>query len=105
MSEDDKKRHDKEMEQFNKQGYFLNSDGIKSTFLNKKGIAQEFEIGTIMPKKVSVAFMHFANVNRPNLMKENPGKKVGEIAKLLGEAWNKMTADEKKKYEDLQKKD
>jgi len=33
-------------------GYFINSDGIKSTFLTKKGRAQEFEIGTVMPKKV-----------------------------------------------------
>lgn len=39
LQEKDKIRHSKETNQFKELGYFINSDGIKSTFLNKKGVA------------------------------------------------------------------
>jgi len=59
LHEQDVIRHEKEMNEFKKLGYFTNSDGVKSTFLTKKGKAMEFEAGTVMPKKVKPAFMFF----------------------------------------------
>ena len=43
MNEKSRERYDKEMKEFNEKGFFHNSDGIKSTFLSKKGKQQEFE--------------------------------------------------------------
>lgn len=91
VQEEDQKRYDKEMKQFNELGYFINSDGVKSTFLNRKGKAQEFEAGTVMPKKVMGAYFHFALENRPKLWKENPEKKMTEIASMAGKIWMNMS--------------
>lgn len=51
MFEKDKLRYDKEMKEFEELGYFTNSDGVKSTFLNPKGAVQEFEKETVLPKR------------------------------------------------------
>jgi len=40
-------------------GYFINSDGIKSTFLTRKGKVMEFEEGTILPKRPFSAYIMF----------------------------------------------
>jgi hypothetical protein len=42
MQKEDYRRFEKETKQLSEFGYFINSSGIKSTFLNKKGKAQEF---------------------------------------------------------------
>jgi hypothetical protein len=49
------------MREFNKLGYFFNSDGVRSTLITKSGKVLEFEIGTRMPKGVSGSFMHFSS--------------------------------------------
>lgn len=59
LNEQSKALYEKEMKQFNELGYYVNSEGIKSTYLNKKHVAQEFEYGTVMPKKVKGAYMFF----------------------------------------------
>lgn len=59
LSEQSKVLYEKEMKQFKELGYYVNSEGIKSTFLNKKHVAQEFEYGTVMPKKVTSSYMCF----------------------------------------------
>ena len=43
LVEKDRQRYDKEMKEFNEHGFYHNSDGVKSTFLNKKHEVQEFE--------------------------------------------------------------
>jgi hypothetical protein len=42
MQKEDQGRFEKESKQLSELGYFINSSGIKSTFLTKKGKAQEF---------------------------------------------------------------
>ncbi len=59
MVEKDRVRYEKEQKQFNELGYFVNSDGVKSTFLDKRGKKQEFATGTIKPKKVTTPYMFF----------------------------------------------
>jgi len=60
MTEKDKERYNKEMEEFEEHGYFHNSDGVKSTFLKgKHHLVQEFETDTVMPKKVKTGYMIF----------------------------------------------
>jgi len=36
-------------------------------------------------------FMKFANTRRAALMKSNPGAKIGDIGKMLGAEWRKMS--------------
>lgn len=36
-------------------------------------------------------FMKFANTRRAALMKANPGAKIGEIGKMMGAEWRKMS--------------
>ncbi|KAL7100842.1 hypothetical protein ACP275_08G020100 [Erythranthe tilingii] len=51
------------------------------------------------PKRAISAFMYFSQVERENLKKTNPGISFTDVAKVLGERWHKMTADEKAPYE------
>merc|ERR1712129_76318 len=44
------------------------------------------------------AYFIFAGDNRQRLRDANPEKKIGEIAKLLGEEWKVLAAAKKKKY-------
>jgi structure-specific recognition protein 1 len=42
------------------------------------------------PKRASNAYIIFSNQNRARIREENPGAKMGEIAKLLGEEYKKL---------------
>lgn len=77
----DIKRHEKEMKEFNKFGYFHNSDGIKSTFLTKKGVAKEFESGTVMPKKVKIGYMFYHSEFYADKKNITTGVSAAEVAK------------------------
>ena len=43
-------------------------------------------------------YMKFANKMRPQLMKDNPGMKVPQMGKKLGEMWGKLSDAEKKSH-------
>ena len=68
MREEDVVRYAKEMQQFREFGYFVNSDGVKSTMLTKKGKkVKDFKNGTIMPKKPNSAYvMYFKDYHLKN---------------------------------------
>nr|XP_043632672.1 FACT complex subunit SSRP1-like isoform X2 [Erigeron canadensis] len=51
------------------------------------------------PKKALSGFMFFSQLERENIRKEIPGISFKDIARVLGERWNKMTAEEKEPYE------
>eukprot|EP00049_Salpingoeca_infusionum_P002687 m.58900 g.58900 ORF g.58900 m.58900 type:complete len:215 (+) comp11734_c0_seq1:798-1442(+) len=52
------------------------------------------------PKKPKSAYFIYAEERRPDLRAANPNGKISEIAKLTGEAWRGMTAEEKQPYFD-----
>merc|ERR1712043_109806 len=54
-----------------------------------------------IPKVPISGYMVYCNEKRPNIIKENPGKPVGVIAKLISEKWNAMNDEEKKVYNDV----
>lgn len=59
------------------------------------------------PKRNMNAFFHFNNERREQFKKENPGSKI-YVAKLTKEAkqlWDNLSEVQKKKYEDIAKKD
>ena len=49
--------------------------------------------------------MFFCSAMRPEFKKENPSASVGDLAKLLGAAWNDLSADDRKPYEAKAKED
>jgi hypothetical protein len=49
-------------------------------------------------KRKLSGYMKFANKMRPQLMKDNPGMKVPQMGKKLGEMWGKLSDSEKKSY-------
>ena len=82
IAEEDKARFDKEMDEFQKTGYFTNKDGVNSKDLTPKikKIKKSSETddteqtkqsgGVNKPKKACVAFMFFVKEKSANLMKE-----------------------------------
>ncbi|CAG8601384.1 1962_t:CDS:2 [Racocetra fulgida] len=55
------------------------------------------------PKKPPNAYMQFSKVKRPEIKKENPDANPKEILTLIGEAWRKMSEEERKPYQDMVK--
>ena len=49
--------------------------------------------------------MFFCSAKRPEFKKKNPSASVGELAKLLGAAWNALSPEEKKPYDAKAKED
>ncbi len=45
------------------------------------------------------AFFVFCSEFRPKVKEETPGLSIGDVAKKLGERWNKISAEEKQPYE------
>ena len=44
--------------------------------------------------------MRFSNMHRREVMDANPGVKVTEVAKILGQMWRGMSQDEKDGYKE-----
>ncbi|XP_019161740.1 PREDICTED: FACT complex subunit SSRP1-like [Ipomoea nil] len=57
------------------------------------------------PKRAISAFMFFSNNERENVKKTNPGIAFTEVGKVLGDKWNKMSAEEKQPYEAMARAD
>ena len=89
-------------------GYFINSDGVKSTDLDSKGRVREFAEGTIMPKKVRSAYLYFfAEFQKLRKSEKKEGEKtnVSEVTKEISTKWKSMNETDKSKYEDMHKAD
>ncbi|KAG5176109.1 hypothetical protein JKP88DRAFT_336294 [Tribonema minus] len=52
------------------------------------------------PKGAKSAFMYFSMETRGDVLKDQPGLKITEVSKVLGERWRGMTAEDKKQFED-----
>lgn len=106
--EEDKKRYEKEMKEFEELGYFFNADGVKSTLLTKAGKVLEFEKGTVMPKGVKPAYFHFQSEQVTEIKKKlKPDERYdfGNNGREIASKWNAMSPKQKKKYEKMQDKD
>jgi len=53
------------------------------------------------PKRASGAYVFFTNEMRPKVLQEFPGIKFVELGKVLGERWRALSAEAKKRYEDM----
>jgi hypothetical protein len=50
------------------------------------------------PKRQPSSFMKYSNQVRPDVVKANPGKKITEIATIIGAQWRSLSEAEKNKY-------
>lgn len=57
MKKKDAIRFEKEMKEFKETGFFTNSDGVNSKYLDKKHRVQEFPVDTVMPKRKLTAYV------------------------------------------------
>lgn len=119
--EEDRKRYDKEMEQLRTKGYFINSDGVKSTELKVKskgspvsarqeGVPRvpkgltNYKEGTMLPKQIRSPFFFFS-AECWEQVKNN--RKDGElfdyikVTKDNAEKWKNLKDDQRKKYQAL----
>jgi hypothetical protein len=56
---------------------------------------QPFPFACSFFRKALNAYMIYSQENRDRVKKDNPDAKMGEIAKLLGEAYKKLGSEEK----------
>eukprot|EP00483_Globobulimina_turgida_P001916 UN01918 len=57
------------------------------------------------PKRGMTAFLLFAADIRQETRENNPEAKIGEISKIMGAQWQKLSAAKKKKYTDKANKE
>eukprot|EP01132_Coremiostelium_polycephalum_P002616 gene2616-3241_t len=57
------------------------------------------------PRRYLSPFIFFSKEHRPSVKNENPNSTFGEIGSILGQKWNSINAEEKKKYEKLAAED
>jgi len=60
---------------------------------------------TAAPKKVMNAYMFFQSSVRDSVVKDNPGLKMGDYAKIMGKMWSEMTDQKKRKYDKMNEAD
>lgn len=56
-------------------------------------------------KKPKSAYLFFCDDKRPSVQKKNPGKKMGDISKILGDLWKNISDEERQKYVTQHEKD
>ena len=54
-------------------------------------------------KRPPSSYLLYSMQERPNILKDNPDMKIGEISKLCGQRWKDMTDEEKKPWMDQAK--
>ncbi|CAN1791274.1 FACT complex subunit SSRP1, partial [Linum perenne] len=74
-----------------KKGKDVEGDGSKKRKQKKKKDPNA-------PKKAMTSFFCFSQIERENVVKSNPGIAFGDVAKVLGDKWKKMSADEKQPF-------
>lgn len=57
------------------------------------------------PKRPKTPFLYFSNVTRPKLQEKNPGVSFADLGRLVGKAWEEITAEDKEKCEALSNAD
>lgn len=115
MADADKVRHEKQVAEREKKGFFLLEDKSKSTdpqnaklFKPKKakqGADEEEETKELQPKRAVSAYIYFSNEYREQLLKENPDYPQKEIMAAAGKKWNELEESQKAKYLQMNAKD
>ena len=114
-SDDDKVRHDKQVAEREKKGFFTLEDKSKSTdpdnaklFKKRKSHAEsesDEECKELKPKRPLSAYIFFATEHSAKLRAAHPEIKNTEVMGMAGKKWNEMNEAQKKPFETLNAKD
>lgn len=96
MAEAEKERFDREMEQQKTLGYFINSEGVKST--ETKIDISKLPMETVKPKKSTNSLFVYIKENTDVFKAKNPGVKLTDMTKKMSELFSKLSDKEKGKY-------
>jgi hypothetical protein len=96
MAEAEKERFDREMEQQKTLGYFINSEGVKST--ETKIDISKLPMETVKPKKPTNSLFVYIKENTDVFKAKNPGVKLTDMTKKMSELFSKLSDKEKGKY-------
>ena len=86
LAEQDKKRNEKEKLDLKKLGYFIDSDGVKSTDLMLSN--PKFKKHVVLPKNVKRPQIFFFQQHYETIKKKFPDLKLTEIMKKVYELWS-----------------
>lgn len=102
-SKADEERYKAQLKELGEKGYFTTEDGKKSTDLHvdpKKKYGQD----CVVPKKPLSAYLFYTTEN-VNKIKETDNCTHPDAMKKCGALWNALSADDKRKYEQLHEDD
>lgn len=113
MADEDKKRHEKQVAERAKKGYFILEDKSKSTDpanaklfkAKKKDSDDNSQPDDLQPKKPLSGFMFFSKDYGKTLREKASDKSVGVIQQQVGEKWGEMTDKEKAPYRKVNEED
>merc|ERR1719189_1326214 len=99
MATKDKTRYTAEMAKYQKTKSYKDFQVTLEEFkINKKKAASKFPKDENRPKRAASAWMLFLNDERPKLMAK--GLAMTEVTTKASDMWKKISASDKKKYED-----
>ena len=96
--EKEKKRYEREMENYKPPAGYEDSNSTKGKGKKKKKDPNA-------PKRATTSFMYYSTKMRPIIKEEKPDIKFTEMGKLIGEKWRELSDDDKKEFEELANKD
>ena len=103
MSQEDKERFEKETEQLNRLGYFVDSNGVKSTDI--KPDLKMFSSCTVKPKRNLSALCFYVKLNETKLREEFPNLSFKELSEVRHKRWFKLSAEDRQPYIQMAEKD
>jgi hypothetical protein len=56
-------------------------------------------------KKPKSSYLFFCDDKRPQVQKDNPGKRMGDISKVLGDMWKKLSVEDRVEYQTQNEED
>ena len=104
QAEADQKRRQREMKEFEKNGYFINQDGVKSTDASDLMLNPKFKHHVVAPKYPKTNYVIYIAAEMEKIKKEAPKdvKLVPSVeAKKIAAAWSELPDSEKKHFAKL----
>ena len=102
-----KKRYDEEMTSYKPPEGFTTTGAAKVSNSKpaKEGKKGKAPKDPNAPKRPSTSYLYFSMEEGPKVRADNPGMKMGDVSKLVGEKWKALQPEDKVKYEDMSSKD
>ena len=108
LAEADQKRHQREMQEFEKNGYFVNQDGVKSTDASVLLVKPKFKDHVVTPKSAKTPYVIYFSAKMECFKKETPKDSklvVTDLTRKIAATWKELSDTKKKPFVKLAEKD